>query len=171
MNLFLMRHADAIYDAGLLDKERPLSKKGQLEAVQTANFLQTHLIDFAIISSVKRALDTYKIIANHLIIGNIHISDNLYKKHESYIVNEIKAFGTNMKNLLIIGHNPSISLFSSKFIDKFNSFVLKNNNLSTASVVVVNFVNISHWSDFDISNEGQIKEVFVPKIWDELENF
>ncbi|MBF8247019.1 MAG: histidine phosphatase family protein [Rickettsia sp.] len=166
MNLFLMRHADAISQNNTSDEERNLSSKGRLQAIQTASFLQTHYFNRVIISSVKRALETFKIINKIIKIENMKISDNLYKKNEEEILEEIKLLGGDANNLLVIGHNPSISRLVQKISLNENTKIIKENNVSPASVIVINCKNITNWSNLNILVKTHITEVFVPKIWE-----
>ena len=68
--LLFCRHGEAVAnEAGLLAGSRsdsPLTEKGRKQAIDTANNLRGHVVDLIVSSSLIRASETAKIIADIL---------------------------------------------------------------------------------------------------------
>ncbi len=169
MKLFLMRHShtNPIDLAKQSDLERELSKNGICEAFQTASFLQNYLIDKVLVSNVGRALATYNILARFINTEEVNISHDLYQKNISNIIDLISNKGNNSVNLLILGHFPSIFELAKKISkkDSKNYEYLVKTFFPTSRVIVIDFPFLKSWSLFNNQYEGDIIEIFTPKIW------
>lgn len=118
MNLYILRHASAGSRKSnpRLDQKRPLDRLGKEQCVLVANYLNALEVEFdAIISSpLKRALQTASLVATES--GHdlrIQLSDTLAPSGSiaafDKLVNQLAAY----ENVLLVGHNPSISHFLS----------------------------------------------------------
>lgn len=110
MRLYFLRHADAL--PGADDAVRPLSKLGQRQAKAVADLLVNAgvVFDAAYTSPLVRARETAEII---LPVTN---NDNrIILELTDALLNEEKNFPgwlkqiPDAKNILLVGHNPSIS--------------------------------------------------------------
>ncbi|HNQ20225.1 MAG TPA: histidine phosphatase family protein [Bacteroidales bacterium] len=147
--LIIMRHANAIkYNPALSDFQRDLTEQGIHQANLSANFLANnpHLIPQLIISSsAKRALHTAEIVADKLNLpyNIIDIKDTLYSGDLNTYIDTIYQVDDEISRLMILGHNPSISMLSYLLTNK------EVNKMKTASMLGLEIMN-NKWLNFDL---------------------
>ena len=111
--LTLIRHANAEQDSDVRDFERPLSRKGQNEALEMARrFQERGLVpDLILASAATRTRETAETFAKLLGVTSrlLQADDALYLAEGDYILSAIKAVGPRVNHLMVIGHNPGIS--------------------------------------------------------------
>jgi phosphohistidine phosphatase len=111
--LTLIRHANAEQDSDVRDFERPLSRKGQNEALEMARrFQERGLIpDLILASAATRTRETAETFAKMLGVAPrlLQADDALYLAEGDYILGAIRAMGPRVNHLMVIGHNPGIS--------------------------------------------------------------
>ena len=110
MRLYFLRHADAL--PGADDAVRPLSKLGQRQAKAVADMLHNAgvVFDAAYSSPLVRARETAEIvlpITNHEKRIILELTDNLLNEERNF-AGWLKQIPEG-KNILLVGHNPSIS--------------------------------------------------------------
>jgi phosphohistidine phosphatase len=111
--LTLIRHANAEQDADVRDFERPLSRKGQNEALEMARrFQERGLVpDLILASAATRTRETAETFAKVLGVAArlLQADDALYLAEGDYILGAIRGVGPRVGHLMVIGHNPGIS--------------------------------------------------------------
>jgi phosphohistidine phosphatase len=111
--LTLIRHANAEQDSDVRDFERPLSRKGQNEALEMARrFQERGLVpDLILASAATRTRETAETFAKVLgvVPRLLQADDALYLAEGDYILSTIKGVGPRVSHLMVIGHNPGIS--------------------------------------------------------------
>lgn len=111
--LTLIRHANAEQDADVRDFERPLSRKGQNEALEMARrFQERGLVpDLILASAATRTRETAETFAKVLGVPTrlVQADDALYLAEGDYILGAIRGVGPRVGHLMVIGHNPGIS--------------------------------------------------------------
>jgi phosphohistidine phosphatase len=111
--LTLIRHANAEQDADVRDFERPLSRKGQNEALEMARrFQERGLVpDLILVSAATRTRETAETFAKVLGVASrlLQADDALYLAEGDYILGAIRTVGPRVAHLMVIGHNPGIS--------------------------------------------------------------
>ncbi len=111
--LTLVRHANAEQDSDVRDFERPLSRKGQNEALEMARrFQERGLVpDLILSSAATRTRETAETFAKLLGVAPrlLQADDALYLAEGDYILSAIRAVGPRVGHLMVIGHNPGIS--------------------------------------------------------------
>jgi len=111
--LTLIRHANAEQDVDVRDFERPLSRKGQGEALDMARrFQERGLIpDLILASAALRTRETADTFAKVLGVlpRLLQADDALYLADGEQILGAIRAVGPRVTHLMVIGHNPGIS--------------------------------------------------------------
>jgi phosphohistidine phosphatase len=111
--LTLIRHANAEQDADVRDFERPLSRKGQNEALEMARRYQERGLvpDLILASAATRTRETAETFAKVLGVAPrlLQADDALYLAEGDYILSAIRAVGPRVGHLMVIGHNPGIS--------------------------------------------------------------
>lgn len=105
MNLYLMRHGDAV--SALENPQRPLSKDGRRRVEQTARSALERNIQVALVyhSGILRAMETAEILAAHLprLAHIAALSGLLPEDDPSIVQGEIAAAGDS---ILLVGHLP-----------------------------------------------------------------
>jgi phosphohistidine phosphatase len=111
--LSLVRHANAEQDGDVRDFERPLSRKGQGEALEMARrFQERGLVpDLILASAAVRTRETAETFARVLGVAArlLQADDSLYLADGDHILGAIRAVGPRVSHLMVIGHNPGIS--------------------------------------------------------------
>lgn len=111
--LTLVRHANADQNGDVRDFERPLSRKGQGEALDMARrFQERGLVpDLILTSAAVRTRETSEIFARVLGVAGrlLQAEDSLYLADGDHVIACIRAIGPRVNHLMVIGHNPGIS--------------------------------------------------------------
>lgn len=115
-HLIFMRHAEAgMPPIGAPDKERPLTMRGQQDAVTQAKHLIEHRIipDKLLCSNAKRTCATWDMIksqiANNLPLDfSEHRLDALYNAPADRLMQHLIQCDENIDVLMVIAHNPGI---------------------------------------------------------------
>jgi len=153
--LICIRHGHAKDPIGLKDFDRPLSKRGKMEALNTAeNLAKLNIpIDQMIYSSAIRTTESAHIISNHI---GYNINDAISSK-KLYLCtpNEIEDFvATNAKStantLVLIGHNNGLSDWANQLLH-----LPINHNLSTCELVTMR-LEISSWEQIYEGPKAQL---------------
>lgn len=104
---------------GLKDIERPLSKRGQRDSIEMGKklALRDFFPDLIISSPADRAISTARLIANQLNYKkiDIRIEENLYLCDVDNIKKIIVTMKNKYKKLIIVAHNPAISMAETYF--------------------------------------------------------
>jgi phosphohistidine phosphatase len=122
-NLILIRHAKSSWEAPLKDFDRPLMKKGILDAHkvsgQIAEFLPKTYIIWS--STAARASETALIFAQNLSypIESIVYKDDLYTFDDKQLEKVIKSCDNSLESVILFGHNEAITNFVNKFGECF----------------------------------------------------
>ncbi|MBI3232957.1 MAG: histidine phosphatase family protein [Bacteroidetes bacterium] len=145
-NLILMRHAKAENPFDISDQQRKLTTSGVEEAESMAKkMLKKNLkISYIISSPANRTKQTAEIIAKHYEIDPAHIvyETTLYEARLSNLLDVVNEIDESKNDVLLVGHNPSMS-------DAVGLFTQKNlDNLPTAGVLQLQFKK-SKWQDIE----------------------
>jgi phosphohistidine phosphatase len=116
MNLFVLRHASAGTSRAnpLLDVKRPLDKDGKRHCLQLAHILNALDVHFDLIvsSPLKRCLQTASLVGNETgydahILHSKALAPTATLKDFNALLRECSKY----ENLLVVGHNPNLTLF------------------------------------------------------------
>ena len=116
MNLYLLRHGDAI-EHGYADADRPLSPLGEKQAKAAAGKLrELNLIPDCILSSpLKRARQMALIVQEELKVKDTMITEHLVPSSDHrQIIDQINNLST--PSVLLVGHEPHMSMLISLLI-------------------------------------------------------
>lgn len=102
----------------MADVDRPLKKDRVEDALNMAQKLQSLKLspDLIICSHAKRTRQTAKYFCEGLGYSykDVVFNENVYESSAARILNEIHKVAENIKTLIIIGHNPSLSDLANK---------------------------------------------------------
>jgi phosphohistidine phosphatase len=118
--LVLLRHAKAANPEDVADPQRALTTRGQADAAAAGAWLagQGLLPDVVLCSPARRARETWHGVALALGAGATHTTvvyePTLYAASSGReLLDLITATGPEVTTLLVIGHNPTLSMLSS----------------------------------------------------------
>lgn len=112
MTLFLLRHAEAEFMTGPDgDISRELTIRGQSQISRLAKLLDKNQIKFdsVLSSNAKRTRQSTEILTNVIFAKKIHFLRELYEADPHQMLSIINQVGLEVDNLLVVGHNPTIS--------------------------------------------------------------
>ena len=156
-NLILIRHAKSSWEAPLKDFDRPLMKKGILDAHEVSanisNFLPKTYIIWS--STAARASETALIFAQNISypIESIVFKDDLYTFDDKQLEKVIKSCDNSFESVILFGHNEAITNFVNKFGDVFIE------NVPTSGFVSLQF-DADSWNAI---NKGKTHKTIFPK--------
>jgi len=106
--LLLLRHAKSDYPDGVADHERPLAPRGIREAGVAGDWLRAHApaIDAVLCSTATRTRQTLERTG---IDAPVSFADRLYDATPGTVIEEINGVDPDVKTLLVIGHEPTMS--------------------------------------------------------------
>ncbi|QYJ67754.1 SixA phosphatase family protein [Flavobacterium litorale] len=155
--LILIRHAKSSWDAPLIDKDRPLSKRGINDAHLVAANIEHYLPDSYIVwcSTAQRTKNTAYIFAETLSIpqDTIIFKDELYTFDEIALEKAIKACDNQYDNLILFGHNDAIT----NFVNTFGNIVV--DNVPTTGFVYITFQE-NEWKNIQ---KGTTEKLLFPR--------
>ena len=116
MNLYILRHASAgtRRPNPLLDLKRPIDKEGKKHTLQLAHILNALNVQFDLIvsSPLKRCLQTASLVGTETgYEAQIVLSNALAPQATLKDFHKLIHEHHNRENLLVVGHNPNLSLF------------------------------------------------------------
>ncbi|MUU77375.1 SixA phosphatase family protein [Winogradskyella endarachnes] len=156
-SITLIRHGKSSWKYDVIDRERPLQKRGVDDAKLVANeFVRLKGCVGKIYSSpARRALNTCEIFTELLKISKneISINEELYDFDGRNVIDFIKKLPNTIDDVMIFGHNHAFTSISNIFGD------VLIDNLPTSGLVRLNF-EINTWTDL---NKGTTEFVIIPK--------
>lgn len=145
--LIFMRHAHPQYGYGLNDVERPLTDEGRKAATDMAVFLQRNdfIPERILTSHAKRAMETTEIVADCLGVelSKVTIHEKIYFGYTTDdMLSIIHSIEDEVSTLMIIGHNPDISVFA-------GNMSMEHGLTFPPAGVVVMTVNVDRWNSVE----------------------
>lgn len=167
MFLSLMRHANAGQSERGSDFDRYLSQCGREESLSAGEFLMKYKIDKALVSYVKRTMQTFELVQSQTGMINADIVQDLYKNSDPEIIYDLLAEQENThKHILVIGHNPLIYDIA-LMLANHNSpkrELLITTMMPPARIITMYFPKLDNWQDIG-PQQGEIVEIFTPEVF------
>lgn len=143
--LLICRHAKSSWkDVDLADIDRPLNKRGKMNAPEMGKRLQQRSLqpDIIVSSPARRAFATAARIAVELDIPKkkIQIEDTVYDSYPAKLVEVVQGFDDVYDRVMIVGHNPEITVLANLLGS------LHIDNIPTGGIVALDF-EVSSWKD------------------------
>ena len=115
--LVILRHAKADRPTGVADADRPLTERGHADAGAVGAWLATAGCrpDVVLCSPAKRTRQTWHGVAVALaatLTPEVRYEPDLYDAGAAQALDLIRAVPPQTRALLVIGHNPTVSLLS-----------------------------------------------------------
>jgi len=159
--LYLVRHAKASWeDATVSDAQRQLLPKGIRKTKQIVEFLKKRgvSIDLILSSPAVRAYETAKIVAAGMGYPEDKIGTDrkIYDGYHDRILDIIYGTDSQVKSLMIFGHNPTITRLANLFLHPGIEI------MPTSCVVCISF-NTDQWENIP-STEPNQEFIVYPKM-------
>ena len=155
--LILVRHAKSSWKHDVIDHERPLNKRGNMDKEKVSNHLikERLIIDKVISSDAVRAKTTAETFILNLKIDKslVNLDHNLYDFSGYNLIKTIKEVEASINTLMVFGHNHAITDFVNTYGDKYIE------NVPTCGVTIIDFA-IDSWADL---NKGKTVYTLFPK--------
>ncbi|MCC1485612.1 SixA phosphatase family protein [Winogradskyella immobilis] len=155
--LILVRHGKSSWQYDVIDKERPLKKRGINDAKRVSAIFNTKtiVVDAVFSSPANRALSTCKIFIEELKISEskLKINEDLYDFSGERVLNFIKKMDDRLDTVMIFGHNHALTAIVNTYGDRYI------NNLPTSGLAILEF-NIDNWKHLKL---GHTKDVLFPR--------
>lgn len=173
LDLYILRHAKSSWkDLSLDDFDRPLNKRGKLNATQMGRFLAENNIspELVLCSTANRCKETLKRSISEGFAPSQHVFlDQLYMASSSEILEEIKntldviRSIETISSLMIIGHNPGLENLIELLVKnkKHPDFLSIRAKFPTCALVHIQF-DIDCWSKL-APNSGSLYCYITPK--------
>lgn len=146
--LFIIRHAKSSWkDSSLDDFERPLNKRGKLNAPLMGERLKERnaVPDIILSSPALRAKSTAEIIAKKVKYSKkILFKSDIYDVGESAIREVFKKLNDENSVVFLFGHNPDLNMLAEEYVDF-------EKNIPTCGVVEIEF-DCRKWKDISAAN-------------------
>ncbi len=160
-NVFVIRHAKSSWkDHSLRDIDRPLNERGLRDAPFMAKFLRSRWenIDLILCSPSVRTRLTSEIFCETYAMNpdDRQIEPSLYEAWVGDYYDIIKELSKDAKNVLIFGHNPTVTVIAHQMGRSDIS------NVPTCGIVHL-VSTTSDWGSFDVSNTT-VANYYFPKM-------
>lgn len=134
--LYLIRHAKSDWsDERLADFDRPLNRRGRLDAPQMADYLlERGSVPQLIVSSpAVRAYSTARVFAERFEIleNDISLREDLYEAPTKTVLETVRELPAHLDRIAIFAHNPALTYVVQQFADDYID------NLPTCGVAVI----------------------------------
>jgi phosphohistidine phosphatase len=115
--LLILRHAKAERPSGVPDLDRPLTERGHADAAAAGAWLAAkgHRPDLVICSPARRTRQTWHGVSVALATPappEVRLESMVYEARASDLLDLIHGVSPEVHTLLVIGHNPTVSLLS-----------------------------------------------------------
>jgi phosphohistidine phosphatase len=152
--LFLLRHGEAEPGIGPIgDIKRPLSEIGKSHINQLSFVLESRKtrFDLILVSPATRTFETSKIISKTVFCKEVLVVDEIYDAESFDLLQILNGMENQVENLLLIGHNPSLSILASYLTGKDSI------NLSPGMMAVIE-IEVHGWEQIG-EKTGLLKEI------------
>jgi phosphohistidine phosphatase len=158
-NLFVLRHAKSSWaDEYTDDWERPLTERGERDAVQVGRLLHHRALvpDLMVSSDAVRAESTARRVADAAgYTDKVVLSSRLYHARPDVMIDVLKDAPPTAQRVLIVAHNPGLE-------DLVVQLTGEHVGLSTATLVHIE-LPIGCWSDLRMPGGGSVIEFWNPR--------
>jgi phosphohistidine phosphatase len=157
--LLILRHAKSSWDnARLTDYERPLNKRGKIDAPRIGKLLREQELvpDLIITSSAERALATAEAVA--LASGyeqEIKATRSFYHADPEAYLDVLRQLDDSLERVMAVGHNPGMEELLEELTGLWEQ-------MSTAALAQIS-LPINQWSELDEETTGELVNLWRPK--------
>jgi len=155
--IVLIRHGKSSWKDPVNDIDRPLKKRGKLDAAMVAEEFKKFDFtpDLVVSSPAKRAVDICRIFIKKMDISTdiLQINPIIYDFSGGKTSDFISSLDDSCQNVMLFGHNHAFTALANLYGNKIIE------NLPTSGLVVISF-NIESWKDVEV---GITELIIFPK--------
>jgi len=157
--LFILRHAKSSWKKpGLTDYDRPLNKRGKLDAPRMGELIRekTLVPDLIVSSSAKRARQTADRLAQACgYQGEIQLEDDIYMAHREVFIQVLKFLSDEFDSVMVVGHNPGV--------EELSRLLTGREEIMPTAALAHIILPIRHWSEMNGQTTGELTNLWRPK--------
>jgi phosphohistidine phosphatase len=166
LRLMLLRHAKSDWSVGgQPDRDRKLNQRGRAAATQMGAYMGAEklLPTLILCSTAARTRETCNRLIAAFAHPPIHYERQLYEAAPETIIDLIAATSGDVRDLLVIGHNPGLQLAALKLVAAGSAEQRADlrDKFPTAALAVIDF-DIDAWSAVK-SGKGRLERFTVPR--------
>lgn len=164
--LFLLRHGEAPRKQGDTDRQRRLSVNGKKEAMSVGSYMisKSYKPEQTVSSDSPRTIETFELLNSVINSNRAIFTVDLYNVSGHQVLEIIEHSQDDTNNLMIVGHNPSITsvldLLSAKAT---RDNLIKSRDYEVTGKLVVIDSDAENWSKISKAN-NKIVDVYFPNI-------
>lgn len=155
--IVLIRHGKSSWKHPVNDIDRPLKKRGKLDAAMVAEEFKKFEFtpDLVVSSPAKRAVDICRIFIKKMNISDdiLHINPIIYDFSGGETADFMSSLDDSCQNVMLFGHNYAFTALA----NLYGNIIIEN--LPTSGLVVISF-DIESWKDID---NGITELIIFPK--------
>jgi phosphohistidine phosphatase len=167
LTLSLLRHAKSSWaEPSQEDFDRPLNERGREAAPAMGKYMAAQKLapDLILCSTAVRARETLELVLPHLPHGTVvEYEDGLYLTAATMMLKRVRAIGSDVGHLMLIGHDPGIHALATKLAGSGDPELLDAlaAKFPTAGLAVIVF-DAKGWNAVK-PGEGRLKIFMTPK--------
>ncbi len=157
--LLVMRHAKSSWsNSGLADIDRPLNRRGKLDAAKMAQHLSSlDLIPQAISSSSSKR--TRQTVAGLIEVWgeppHLQFLRSFYHGDGEDFLPELAKLPEDVERAMVVGHNPGVEMFVEDLGGEYE-------RMPTAAVALF-YLAVNSWAELQSEFEAELKNYWTPK--------
>lgn len=149
--IILLRHAKSSWaDEGVHDAARPLNERGRLAAVLMGAWLadQDLFPDFALVSTARRAVETWERVKTGMGMAPPHASAPIYMAGPATLLEVAQGAPDDAATILMLGHQPGMQDFMKALAGEADEACARAfDKYPTAAAAVIEFADLAAWAD------------------------
>ncbi|MBB4186821.1 phosphohistidine phosphatase [Sinorhizobium terangae] len=167
--LLLLRHGKSAWPEGVADHRRPLAGRGRKAAPAIGAFMarQELIPDLALVSTARRAQETWELVANEL-PQKVETRDAvaIYEVTAKAMIDVIREVEPSVEKLMLVGHNPGMVELALLLVGGGDEVALARlrDKFPTAALAVMDFT-IEQWSEI-APGTGRLVRFVTPRMLD-----
>jgi phosphohistidine phosphatase len=169
LRLLLLRHAKATAHVASADAQRPLSRRGQKDALRIGEYLRAEDLvpAMAFVSHARRSRETLEIALRGL-GGKVTVEEKkkLYLAEPRTLLDIVHETPGHVRTLLIVGHNPGLAAFAGELAGEGDPRALAGvvRSFPTSALAVLDF-DVPEWAEIDLGS-GRLDRLVTPSALD-----
>jgi len=163
--LLLLRHAKAAWPSGIMDLDRPLSRRGREAARLMGVYLKEEglIPSLVLVSSAQRTLETWDLVRPA--VGDVAArpDERIYEAPAARLLAVLQEVEPAASTLLMIGHNPGFEDLAEILIGEGDrdGILRLGQKYPTAGLAVIDFPQAG-WADIG-RGTGRLERFVTPK--------
>ena len=157
--LLILRHAKSSWkDSSLADHDRPLNRRGEVDAPRMGEWARRHdlLPELILASTARRARQTVTgFIDGSGYVGDVRYTRDLYAAGPEAYLEVLAAAPDGIERVMVVGHNPGLE-------ELLTDLTGEDERLPTAALAQVD-LDLDSWSEVIDGAEGKLAGLWRPK--------